>query len=39
VRVALKRHLRDLTQLAPDDLIEARYQKFRAMGRFLDPSA
>ena len=39
VRVALKRHLRDLGQLTPDQLIEARYQKFRAMGKFIDPAA
>ena len=37
IRVALKRHLRELTKLTPDELIEARYQKFRAMGKFLDP--
>ncbi|MBL8624088.1 MAG: acetyl-CoA carboxylase carboxyltransferase subunit alpha [Myxococcales bacterium] len=37
IRVALKRHLRELTKLSPDELIEARYQKFRAMGKFLDP--
>ena len=39
IRVALKRHLRELTKLSPDELIEARYQKFRAMGKFLDPQA
>ena len=39
IRVALKRHLRELTKLTPDELIEARYQKFRAMGKFLDPQA
>jgi acetyl-CoA carboxylase carboxyl transferase subunit alpha len=36
VRVSLKRHLRDLCKLTPDELVEARYQKFRAMGKFLD---
>ena len=39
VRVALKRHLRELTQLSPDELIEQRYRKFRAMGKFIDPAA
>ena len=39
IRVALKRHLRELTKLTPDELIEARYEKFRAMGKFLDPQA
>ncbi len=34
VRVALKRHLRELCALAPADLLEQRYQKFRAMGAF-----
>ena len=36
IRVALKRHLRELTKLSPDELIEARYQKFRAMGAFVE---
>ncbi len=39
IRVALKRHLRELTALSPDELVEQRYQKFRAMGKFLDPVA
>ena len=39
IRVALKRHLRELTKLDGDALVEARYQKFRAMGKFLDPQA
>jgi acetyl-CoA carboxylase carboxyl transferase subunit alpha len=34
VRVALKRHLRELCALSPSDLVEQRYQKFRAMGAF-----
>jgi acetyl-CoA carboxylase carboxyl transferase subunit alpha len=36
IRVALKRHLRELTAL-PRRADRARYQKFRAMGKFLDP--
>ena len=36
IRIALKRHLRALSQLSPDELVEQRYQKFRAMGKFLD---
>jgi len=36
IRVALKRHLRELTRLTPDELIERRYQKFRAIGRFVE---
>ncbi len=34
IQIALKKHLRDLTQYAPEKLIETRYQKFRAIGRF-----
>ncbi len=36
IRIALKRHLRALSQLSPDELVEQRYRKFRAMGKFLD---
>jgi acetyl-CoA carboxylase carboxyl transferase subunit alpha len=36
VRSAIKRHLRELTALTTDDLVERRYQKFRAMGAFLE---
>ncbi|MBK9031966.1 MAG: acetyl-CoA carboxylase carboxyltransferase subunit alpha [Myxococcales bacterium] len=39
IRVALKRHLRELCKLTPEELVEARYQKFRAMGKFFDPAA
>ena len=34
IRVALKRHLRELCALPPQELVERRYQKFRAMGKF-----
>ncbi len=36
VRVALKRHLRELCALPPAELVERRYQKFRAIGTFLE---
>ncbi|MBZ0238518.1 MAG: acetyl-CoA carboxylase carboxyltransferase subunit alpha [Deltaproteobacteria bacterium] len=36
VRVALKKHLRELCALPPAELVEKRYQKFRAMGAFLE---
>lgn len=39
LRSAIKRHLRELSKLGPDELIEQRYQKFRAMGKFLDAEA
>jgi acetyl-CoA carboxylase carboxyl transferase subunit alpha len=35
VRAALERHLRDLSALSPQALIDDRYAKFRAMGAFL----
>ncbi len=36
LRVALKKHLRELIELTPDELIERRYQKFRKMGAFVE---
>ena len=36
LRVALKKHLKDLVSLPPDTLIEQRYQKFRKMGSFIE---
>ncbi|KAB2887303.1 MAG: acetyl-CoA carboxylase carboxyltransferase subunit alpha [Kofleriaceae bacterium] len=36
IRVALKTHLRELCALPPAELVEKRYQKFRAMGAFLE---
>jgi acetyl-CoA carboxylase carboxyl transferase subunit alpha len=36
LRVALKKHLKDLIGLPPDELIEKRYQKFRKMGAFVE---
>lgn len=35
---ALERHLNELTPLAPADLLEARYQRFRRLGEFDDPA-
>ena len=31
VKVCLKKHLSELQQLSPEELVEQRYQKFRAM--------
>jgi acetyl-CoA carboxylase carboxyl transferase subunit alpha len=36
VRMALKKHLRELCALSTTELVEQRYQKFRAMGSFLE---
>jgi len=36
VRIALKRHLKELSALSRSELVEQRYQKFRAMGAFVD---
>ncbi len=36
VRMAIKRHLRELCALPPAELVERRYQKFRAIGAFVD---
>jgi acetyl-CoA carboxylase carboxyl transferase subunit alpha len=36
LRAALKRHLRELTELSTTELIERRYQKFRTMGAFVE---
>jgi acetyl-CoA carboxylase carboxyl transferase subunit alpha len=34
LRTAIKKHLKELSQLPSDELVEMRYQKFRAMGAF-----
>jgi acetyl-CoA carboxylase carboxyl transferase subunit alpha len=39
LRAALKRHLQELVELAPADLIERRYQKFRKLGAFVEQPA
>jgi acetyl-CoA carboxylase carboxyl transferase subunit alpha len=39
IRSAIKRHLAELSELSPDELIERRYQKFRAMGAFVETPA
>jgi acetyl-CoA carboxylase carboxyl transferase subunit alpha len=39
IRVALKRHLRELCALSPQELVEQRYQKFRRMGAFHEPAS
>jgi acetyl-CoA carboxylase carboxyl transferase subunit alpha len=36
VKAAIRRHLVELGRLAPDQLVEQRYQKFRAMGAFVE---
>jgi len=36
LRTSIKRHLRDLSKLSRAELVEQRYQKFRAMGAFLE---
>ena len=36
LRIALKKHLRELVDLPPNELIERRYQKFRKMGAFVE---
>ncbi len=39
LREALERHLEELLKLSVDQLREARYRKFRVMGRVLDPNS
>jgi acetyl-CoA carboxylase carboxyl transferase subunit alpha len=39
LRVALKRHLKELTELSTAELVERRYQKFRKLGAFVESSA
>ena len=39
LRAALKKHLRELSELSPSELIERRYQKFRKMGSFIEQPA
>ncbi len=36
MRTAIKKHLRELVDLPPSELIERRYQKFRKMGAFVE---
>jgi len=36
LRTALKRQLAELSKLAPDELVDARYEKFRAIGRLTE---
>jgi acetyl-CoA carboxylase carboxyl transferase subunit alpha len=38
LREAIRRHLKDLQGLPTDALLEQRYQKYRNMGDFLEPS-
>ncbi len=38
LRAAIKRHLRELCALSPSELVEQRYQKFRKMGAFIEPT-
>jgi acetyl-CoA carboxylase carboxyl transferase subunit alpha len=39
LRAALKRHLQELVDLPPAELIERRYQKFRKLGAFVEQPA
>jgi acetyl-CoA carboxylase carboxyl transferase subunit alpha len=39
LRASIKKHLRELTELPPHELIERRYQKFRTMGAYLETPA
>ena len=39
LRAALKRHLSELVELTPAELIERRYQKFRKLGAFVEQPA
>jgi acetyl-CoA carboxylase carboxyl transferase subunit alpha len=36
LRVTLKRHLKDLTAMSRQELVDGRYKKFRAMGAFVE---
>jgi len=36
LRIALKKHLRELVELSANELVERRYQKFRKMGAFVE---
>ena len=36
MRIAMKRHLKELSELPTDEMIEQRYQKFRKMGSFVE---
>ena len=36
IEKALKKHLRDLVKLSPEELVEGRYLKFRAIGEFVE---
>jgi acetyl-CoA carboxylase carboxyl transferase subunit alpha len=39
LRVALKRHLKELVDLPTSELVERRYQKFRKMGAFVETAS
>jgi acetyl-CoA carboxylase carboxyl transferase subunit alpha len=39
LRASLKRHLQELVELPPAELIERRYQKFRKLGAFVEQPA
>ncbi|MGE5181620.1 MAG: carboxyl transferase domain-containing protein, partial [Acidobacteriota bacterium] len=39
LRIALKKHLKELVDLPPAELIERRYQKFRKMGAFVESAS
>jgi acetyl-CoA carboxylase carboxyl transferase subunit alpha len=39
LRAALKRHLQELVEMPPAELVERRYQKFRKLGAFVEQPA
>ena len=39
LRAALRRHLRDLRTMGPEQIVEDRYQKFRKLGPITEPTA
>jgi acetyl-CoA carboxylase carboxyl transferase subunit alpha len=39
IRIAVKRHLAELSALSPSELVDRRYQKFRAIGAFVEGAA
>ena len=39
VRLALRRHLRELRAMKPEALVQDRYEKFRKLGPLIDPGA
>lgn len=38
IEKALKKHMKELSKLTPEELVEDRYRKFRAIGQFIEQS-